>query len=122
GGLQVAVHDPLLVQRGERAEHRQRDLDGVTGRQRPAGEAVAERLPVEELHREKQAVAVFVDLVELADVRMADARGGARLAPEALPLLAAGVPRTDALDGDRTVQAVVMRGVDDTHAAFPELA
>ena len=53
---------------------------------------------------------------------MVDARGGARLAPEALSLLAAGLAGADSLDRDRPVEAVVMRGVDDAHAAFSELA
>ena len=53
---------------------------------------------------------------------MTDARGRARLAPEPLPLLAAGLAWAYALDGDRPVEAVVVRGVDDAHAAFPELA
>ena len=52
--------------------------------QRAAPQALGERLALEQLHRDEQLAAVLADLVDLADVRMIDARGGARLAPEAL--------------------------------------
>ena len=70
----------------------------------------------------KNPVVVFADLVELADVRMADARGGARLAQEArLRGLVVFGQRHD-LHGDRALQPVVARRVDDAHPAFADLA
>ena len=119
--LQIAMDDPLLVQRPERAEHRERDLPGLPRRQRAACQTCAQRLAVEQLHREEQVVAVRVDFVELADVRVTDARGGTRLAPQPLPFLSIAAVRAQALDGDGAVETLVVRGIDHAHAAFAKL-
>ena len=52
--------------------------------QRPAPQALGQRLALQQLHGDEQLAAVLADLVELADVRMVDAGRGPGLAPEAL--------------------------------------
>jgi hypothetical protein len=107
---------------GKRAEDGQRGLNRFTRRQRPPGDTLAERLTFEKLHGEKQATAVFIDLIELADVGMADARGGPRFTPKPLSSLSMGQIRPYSLDGDRSIEPLVMRGIDDPHSALSKLA
>src|SRR5688500_9298588 len=93
--LEVSVNDVLLMKGSERAEDGQRDRDGVTRRQRAAPEPFAQRLSLEELHREEQTIGVLIDFVQLTDVRMVHARGGSRLAPEPLLLVSVGLAGPD---------------------------
>ena len=98
-----------------------RDRDGLGRRQRPLVQAVRQRLAVEQLHREKRLAFVLADLEELADVRVADGRGRACLAKQPVPHLRIR-RRKDGLDGDRALQALVQRFVDDAHAASADQA
>ena len=69
-------------------------------------------LPLEQLHHQEQLVPVLGDVVELADVRVADGRGRPRLPPEALAGWGVGAGVSDGLDRDRAVQLLVHRRVD----------
>ena len=65
---------------------------------------------------------VFADFVDLADVRMIDARGRAGFPPEALPRrLVVGSGR-HRLHRDRALEPLVARRIDDAHPAFAQLA
>ena len=63
----------------------------------------------------------LADLVQLADVGVRHAGGGARLAPEALSRLRIPAGLAHHLDGDPAMEALVGGGIDDPHAAFAEL-
>src|SRR5688572_8170505 len=52
---------------------------------------------------------------------MVDAGGGARFAPEPLARCVAVGERRDDLEGHRTLETLVARGVHHAHAAFAEL-
>ena len=65
---------------------------------------------------------MLTDLVELADVRMTHARGGTRLAPEALTCHLIVRRVANHLEGDGSLQPFVLGGVYDAHAALPEPA
>jgi hypothetical protein len=110
------------MESGKRAEDGQRGLNRFTRRQRPPGDTLTEWLAFKKLHGQKQATGVFVDLVQLADVRMADARGGPGLAPEPLSSLSVCQIWPYSLDGDRPIEPLVMRGIDDPHSALSKLA
>ena len=92
------------------------------GAQRSPSQPLGERLAFEELHRDEQPAAVLADLVDLADVRMIDARRGARLAPQPLPRRLVAGERRHRLEGDGALEPLVARRVDDAHAAFAQLA
>ena len=86
--LQVAVHEPLRVQRRDRAaqlaEHRERHGQ----RDRPAPEHARERLADELLHREVRAtIRQRADREHLDDVRMTDRREALCLCEELRALL-----------------------------------
>jgi hypothetical protein len=53
---------------------------------------------------------------------MADARGGTGLAPESLSTLPVRQIPPYSLDGDRAIEPLVMRGIDDSHPALSKLA
>ncbi len=121
GRLEVPVDDPAGVQRGERGQHAQTDRQRVRGAQRSASQPLGQRFAFQELHRDEQPAGVLADFIDLADVRMVDARRSPGLAPQALTRrLVAGGGRQH-LHGDRALEPIVARGVDNAHAAFSEL-
>ena len=122
GRLQIPMHETAPVQRRQRRQHAERDRQGVGHAQRAAPEAVAQRLALEELHGNEQRAGVLADFVNLADVRMVDARGRPGFAPEALPRRLVVCRRRHRFYRHDTLEPFVACGIDDAHAAFPELA
>ena len=77
-----------------------------------------ERRAVQQLHHDEMLALVLADVVDRADVRVVERRGGARLAPEAFERLA--VVRADPRAGTsarRAAEAGIFGAVDDAHAA-----
>ena len=120
--LEVAVHHAAPVERLECAEDAEGDLEGILERDLLAGDAVRERLAGEQLHDEIELAVGFGELVDVADVGMTDAGGGAGLANQPLAERAVVRNLADALDGDGPVEPVVVRGVHHPHAALAEPA
>jgi hypothetical protein len=120
-GLEVAVHDPARVQRLQGREDAEADGQGLGDAQRPALEALGERLPLQQLHGDEHLPAVLADLVDLADVRVVDRGRGPGLAPEPGPRRLVARER-HRLHGDRAPEHLVVREVDDPHPALAELA
>ena len=117
-GLEIAVHDALLVGTIERVGHLDPERQDLLGRKRALRQAVGQGLALEILHDEVVDTCFAPDVVERADVRMRELRDGARLAIEALPELGVlGELRRQHLDGDDAVQARVLRAIDLAHAA-----
>src|ERR1700732_1932463 len=85
--LDVAMDDSFGMRRIQCVRNLDSQLQHLLKRQRLAGDAFLQRLPVETLHRNKRLTAVFPDLVDGANVRMVQGRGGLRLAVEALQRL-----------------------------------
>ena len=132
--LQVAVDDAPPVGGVERLGDVSGDAQRLVQRQRPPLEAPGERLPVEAFHDEEVDRRIRLvgcrraarrplaaDVVQRADVGVAEGPHGARLALEALAQGGVGghVGRQD-LDGDGTIQARVRRPVHLAHAAGAE--
>ena len=93
------------------------EAEDLADRQRPAGDAVGERLAFEQFH-DQVAVA---DVVERADVRMIELRDRLGLALEARPQLrVVRELRRQDLDGHAAVEASVVRAPDLAHAAGAE--
>ena len=83
-------------------------------------EDLAQRAPVEELHRDVRGVPGLADVVDRDDVRMVEAPGGLRFAEEAALVrlgLGVGQPEADRLDRDQAVDQRIARLVHDTHGA-----
>ena len=121
GWLQVAMDDPARVNRGERREDGPRDVGARGERNRPARQPCRHGLAVEQLHRDEELPVRLADLVQLADVGVRHARGGARLAPESLARLGITAGAAHHLDCDLAMEALVGRGIDDPHPSFAKL-
>ncbi len=82
GGLQVAVHDALVVGGDEGREQLRRDVEAL--RRRDAGRhRLVEPAPLDELEHEQVVAVADEVVVDLADVGVAQPRQEARLAQEA---------------------------------------
>ena len=89
--------------------------------QRPAVDHAVERRAVEQLHGDEVCAVVLVDLVDRADVRMIQGRGGARLAEEALERLRiVRAIRRQELQRHCSRQPDVLSFVYDAHTAGAE--
>ena len=81
GRLDVTMHDASAVSSrqciGDLRTEPHDDID----RQRPPVDASAERLTFQ-FHHDERVTFVFADVIDRADVRMIESRGGPRLAPE----------------------------------------
>ena len=116
------MHDAEVVRARERGAHLLEDVDAARERHRPARELARERRADEVLHDEIElALFGLADVVDVDDVRVVDAVGGARLAqhPRAEVRLAAQVGANQ-LERDDAIDEHVARAVDDAHAAFAE--
>ena len=117
------MHDAEVVGARERGAHLLEDVDGAGERHRAARELARERGADEVLHHQVElAVFGLADVVDVDDVRVIDAVGGARFAqhPRAQVGLAAQVGANQ-LERDDPVDEHVARAIDDAHAAFAEL-
>ena len=116
------MDDAAGVQRRERGQHAEADRHRLGHAQRSPPQALGQRLALQELHGDEQLAAVLADFVDLADVRMIDARRGPGFAPEALARRLVVGQRRHRLQGDGALQPLVARRVDDAHPAFAQLA
>ncbi len=80
--------DALGVRRGQGLGDLDAGLDHQLERHRLAADGVSQVSALQVLHGDEGQALVLVDLVDRADVGMAERRGGARLAHEALDRLA----------------------------------
>jgi hypothetical protein len=124
-GLQIAVDDVGRVRLGEATaglrDDRERRLDVEVADLR---HSLVERLAFEQLeHEERRSLLEASGVVDVADVRAADGRGGARFAEEALDdhpgrrqLL------REHLDGDALADVDVLGLVHGGHPATPDFA
>ena len=121
GRLDVAMDDPGLVGSVERIGHLDAQLEDLLQHQRLTRDPILERLPLEILHDQKGLAVLLTDVVDGADMRVVQNRGGPRLALEALQ----GLPILDQalgkeLERHRAAEAGVFRLVHHAHAASAE--
>ena len=79
-----------------------------------------ERDALNQLEDQKRAAVCFADVVDRANVGMAEGRGGARFAFEPGPAVAVAEPVLQDLDRDLTPEATVARAINLAHSAFAE--
>ena len=123
-GLDVAVHDAVLVRMGERVGQRPAraqdlgDAEPLGGRGREPG---GERAACHEARHDVQRTAILDRVVDGHDVRViSEARHQARLAPHPLARLGAGGAGQGARDRDGPVERQVVREPDLLGSAATE--
>ncbi len=84
GWFDIAVYDALGVRRLKRVADLEREIEQFRNWYRLAGDAVPERLAFQELHHEKRPALIIAQIVNRADARMIQGRGGAGFALEPL--------------------------------------
>jgi hypothetical protein len=84
GGLQIAVRDVLLVRRRQRVGERHGDLQEALDWQAGGRDECIQRLPLDELHRQKSDALSLLRRIDRHDVRVVEGGDGARLACEPL--------------------------------------
>ena len=120
-GLEIAVHDALLVRRFERFGDLAGDRQGLVDRHRGAGDAIGERLPFDEFHHQRLAGRQIFQTVDGGDVWMIERREHFGFALEARqPLAVGGHCGRQHLDRDLTLQPSVERAIHLAHSAGAE--
>src|SRR5262245_27658269 len=118
--LEVAMNDAAAMHRPQCREHATHDLESFLNWQCTPSDSRGQSLTLKELHSDIKPATVFPDLVELANIRMVEAGSDSRLAFETLPSLRTDTRCSHCLDGNGTIQSVVVTCIHHTHAAFAE--
>ena len=117
-GLEVAMHDPLLVRGGQRVRHLRADRQQPSGGEGALREQRAHGRPVHQLHHDVVMLAGHAEVVDGHDVRVVEGGSGPCLPLQ--PRDARGVSSQrfrQRLQGDIAAQASVARAIDLAHAA-----
>ena len=120
-GLEIAMDDPFFVRRREPARDLHRVVERLADRNGAGGQALAQRLALEELGDDVRRAVLHAEVVDGRDSRVVQDAGGARLGLEALePVRVLREGRGQDLDRDLAAQARIRRAVDLAHAARAE--
>ena len=94
---------------------------GILDRQRASVYEGAQRLPLDQFHRDEDSTSRLADFVDGCDVGMRDRGGRARLAQEPKPpLLVTHHLRRQDLQGHQTAQILVFGLVNHAHSTFAD--
>ena len=116
------MNNAQVVQRLQRLQDLPFNAHGFRSGNRPAGEPVSQRLPIEEFQHQHENLAIFKDVENLAHARMVHARKRSCFAPQPAPGVSAFGFIVDGLNGNRAFQALVPAFVDHTHSTFADFA
>ena len=122
GWFEIAMHDTAGMQRRERRQDAQTNRHGLRDGERTLAHQIGQRSTLQEFHGDEQLAAILANFINLADVGMVDARGGARFAPEALARRLVVGKRRHRFQGNRALEPIVAGLVHDAHPAFAEFA
>jgi hypothetical protein len=121
-GFKVAVDEAAGVRGGEAAADLQVHGDDLAPAAGRGGLPGAQGLALDVLHRQVDLAEVLADLVDLDDVGVRQAGERLGLAAGAGADVGVVAVGADELDSDLAVQLLVVRGVDDAHAAGADAA
>ena len=117
-GLQVPVHDPLLVRRGQSLRDLHRVVDRLARGDRARAQAAAQRLAFEQLRHDVRRAVVRPEFVDRRDVRVVQDARRPRLRLEALQAIRIlRERRRQHLDRHLAPEPRVARAVDLSHPA-----
>ncbi len=116
------MDDPLGVRGGERVGDLDRELDRGLDLHRFAADVLLERPALQQLHDDEPPPLPLADVVDRADVRVVERRGGARLAQVAVDgFRVLGALLGNELQRDVAMEASVLGLPDDAHPALADL-
>ena len=119
--LDVPVHDPLRVGGVERVGNLRAQFQHRIDGQRLSADSMLQRLPFQKFHGQERLALSFLDVVNRADVRVVERRGGARFSLEPLQRLPVFCEvLRQKLQRHPSTQFRVFGLVDHTHAATTE--
>ncbi len=117
-GLQVAMHDPLLMRRREAMSDLDREVDRLSRREPPACERTAKGLPFQQFLHDVRRSVVLPDVQDRRKVRVVQDPGSPCLLLEsAQPIHVGREGSRQNLDRDLSTQARVPRAVDLSHSS-----
>ncbi len=120
-GLQVPVDDARAVRLGEALGDLRGEVEELARRNGLRGDELAQRAPLDQLHRDVRRFAGCADVVDRQDVRVVQRRGRPRLLLEAPPPLGIrGALGGQDLDRDVAAEPLVPRAVDLAHPSRAE--
>ena len=116
GGLDVAMHDALLVCGVEGVGNLNGEVDHFNGRQTAAGGTLLQRFAAKHLHRDEGVAFELVDLIDGTDVRVIQRGCGLRFALELPDRGRVGCKVVgDELERDGPSKTRIVGFVDDPH-------
>ena len=116
GRFDVAVNDPLGVGGIQALRNLDRQVQDLVGGERLAEDALLQRFPLQELHRNEVLPLVLIDLMDGADIRVVEGRSSLRFPLESFNCMTVlGYCLGEELQGDKAAQGSVLGFVDDTH-------
>src|SRR2546425_2966616 len=120
--LDIAMNDPLRVRRIQSISNLNSQLQHLLVGKRLAGDAMLERLSLQELHDDEGLAWLLLDLMNHADVGMVECGGGSGFALESLErrLIARHLFRQE-FEGHQPAELCVFGLVDHAHTAASEL-
>jgi hypothetical protein len=116
--LDVAVNEAFCVCSFQSVSNLYSDVHDLRYRDRPARDAVLQRLAFQQLHGDKRAAFKLSDVVDCADVWVIQRGGGTCFATKSLDCLSilGNIVRQE-LQGDIAPQSRVFRFIDDAHSS-----
>ena len=122
GRLDVAVHDALHVRGIEGVRQLRPEVEDALGAQGAPADARPQRLALEQLHHQEVAAVMLANVVNRADVRVVERRGGARLPAEPGDrLLVLGERLRQELECHLPAEPRVLGPIDLAHATLADL-
>src|SRR5437868_6948314 len=119
--LDIAVHDAFRVGGIERVRNIDRERHQQIEVERTVADQVFESLPLEILHGDEGAAVLFPNVINRADVRMIQARGGLSFAAKAGEQMLVGSDVLGKeLERDEAAKTGVFSLEDHSHPATPE--
>jgi hypothetical protein len=115
------MHDAAVVRGLQRGGNGARDVERPRFAERSRGDLRPQRASFQVFRGDEDLIANLFERVDRGDRGMRQRRGGARFLAQARPHpIVPEQMRRQRLQGDRSMQASILREIDDPHAAAPD--
>jgi len=118
-GLEVTMHDPVLMRRGQASARGNECGERLTPGARLRVEPFSDGGPLDELHREVCLLSEYPNVVDLHDVGVGELRHRLRLAEHPRLRKSAATLGSNQLECDLAIELGIVGRHDDAHPAAP---